>query len=185
LVQPPLDDTTVTSIVEALTEKSYAHGHGIGRKEARQLGLKVHDLDGEVADLVWRLYLDYESSLKMEESGDVTTRFTDDGPDVVVENNYDLAYIESEQLQHSFSGSLDLRRVRKIPQQLSLNLNLNLGLPPGIQAAQLPAQAQQVLQQLVQQAAPQVQQLVNEELRKQSPVDRIEVNLRDGRWRVS
>lgn len=185
LVQPPLDDTTVTTIVEALTEKSYAHGHGIGRQEARQLGLKVFDLDQAQDDLVWRLYLDYEASLRLGDSGDVSVKFTDNGPDNVREDNYEVAYIESEQLQHSFSGGLDLRRVRRVPQQLSLNLNFNLQLPAGVQPAQLPANVQQVTQQILQQVSTEAERLVREELRKQAPVERTEINLRDGQWRVA
>lgn len=184
LVRPPLDDPTVSAIVEALTEKTYAHGHGIGRKEARHLGLRVEELEGTVADIVWTLYLDYEASLRLADSGDPTTFFTDTGPDTLRQDNYEVAYVESEHALHAFSGSLEARRVRRIPQQLSLNLNLGLQLPPGIQPQDLPQQAQQVLQQIVQGAAPALQQAVNEEIRRQAPVERIEANLRDGRWRA-
>lgn len=64
LCQPPMEDTRVTAIVEALTEKTYVHGHGIGRKEAKLIGLQVEYMDGEVADAVWNLFKDYEEALQ-------------------------------------------------------------------------------------------------------------------------
>ncbi len=184
LVKPPLDDPTVTAIVEALTEKTYAHGHGIGRKEARQLGLRVKELDGEVADRVWSLYLDYESSLQLDQSGDVSTLLTDTGPDTHSGGNYEVAYIESEARLHGFSGTLEVRRLRRIPQQMSINLNLGLQFPAGIQPQQIPQQAQQILQQMVQQTGQHIEQAVREELRRQAPVERIDASLRDPRWRI-
>jgi len=54
-----------------------------------------------------------------------------------------------------------------------------------MQPAQMPANMQQLLQHLVQQVTPEAEQLVREELRKQSPAERVEMNLRDGRWRVA
>jgi hypothetical protein len=183
LVQPPLDDATVTTIVEALTEKTYAHGHGIGRLEARQLGLRVEPLDGKIGDAAWNLYLDYEQSLALGDSGDPSLLFTEDGSDKVRQENYAVGYIESESMVHLHSGTLEVQRVRKIP-QLNLNLNLSLQLPAGFQPGQLQPPQQQILQQMVQQAVPQVQQLVNEEIRKQAPIERMDVNLKDAKWRL-
>ena len=183
VVKPPLDDTTVTSIVEALTEKTYAHGHGIGRREARLLGLRVEDLDGDVDKAIWNLYTDYEKSLALEESGHPSTFLTDPAADKVERDSYEVGYVESETLLHAHSGTLEVQRIRKTPPQLNLNLNLSLQLPAGVQPAQLPPQTQQLLQQMVQQALPQLQKEVDAQIRSQSPVERIDFSLKDARWR--
>lgn len=50
----------VAAVTEALTEGYFSHGYPIGRREARELGLKVTEVDGEVWELIWQLYLGYE-----------------------------------------------------------------------------------------------------------------------------
>jgi hypothetical protein len=182
LCQPPMNDARVTSIVEALTEKTYVHGHGIGRREARQIGLQVEYLEGETEDLVWNLYRDYEATFNLTTSADPKAYLSDAGPDTYQEDGVVTACVESSQAYHGFQGNFWLRRIRKIPPQPVINVNLNLNLPPSVQPAQLPAQIQQMLQQMVQQAAGQIQQMVAQEIARQSPVERIEGGVSAGRW---
>ncbi|MEA4901145.1 SDH family Clp fold serine proteinase [Desulfitobacterium sp.] len=50
----------VSSVTHALTEGYFSHGYPIGRREAKELGLKVMDADDELWDVIWSLYLGYE-----------------------------------------------------------------------------------------------------------------------------
>jgi len=36
-----IEEDRISTIIDALTEKMYSHGHAIGRKEASELGLSV------------------------------------------------------------------------------------------------------------------------------------------------
>ncbi|MDR3543650.1 MAG: peptidase [Desulfosporosinus sp.] len=57
----------VANVTQALTEGYYSHGYPIGRREAKELGLKVTDAHGELWDVIWKLYLGYEELFKEEE----------------------------------------------------------------------------------------------------------------------
>ena len=62
-----LDEEKISTIIETLTEKIYSHGHAIGRREAKDIGLPVEYPDDEVENLMWELYLKYENFLKLRE----------------------------------------------------------------------------------------------------------------------
>lgn len=58
----------VSIVTQALTEGYFSHGYPIGRREAKELGLKVTEAHGELWDVIWKLYLGYEELFKeMEE----------------------------------------------------------------------------------------------------------------------
>ncbi len=58
----------VSIVTQALTERYYSHGYPIGRLEAKELGLRVLEADGELWDVVWNLYCGYEELLNSEYS---------------------------------------------------------------------------------------------------------------------
>lgn len=182
LARPPIDDRRVTAIIEALTEKTYVHGHGIGRQEANEIGLNVEMLDGQVAKSVWELYTKYEELLKLSGSHDPRAYFEETGPDTYEEKNGFFACIESPKLLHAFKGNFRLQRIRRIPPNPTININLNLQLPANLQSQQLPQQLQQLLNQLLQQAGQQIQQLVQQQIAQQSPIERIEGGIIGGKW---
>jgi hypothetical protein len=122
---------------------------GIGRKEAKQIGLPVEYLDGEAEELVWALYEEFEERLNLTANRDAKAYFTDIGPDLYQEDNVMVACIESANLLHGFIGQLRLQRIRRIPQQPTINVNLSLSLPPNIDPAQMPSEVQAALQQLL------------------------------------
>jgi hypothetical protein len=181
LSRPPLDESKVTSIVETLTEKTYVHGHGIGRKEAQEIGLPVAFLDCAVEKTVWDLYANYEQEFRMHSNPDARSYFTDAGPDVYTEQGINFACVESIKLLHMFIGDLKLQRVRRIPSQPVINVNLALNLPPNIQ---LPQQTQQILQQILQQTTQQIQPIVAQEIIRQSPVERFDSTIVGGHWNL-
>lgn len=184
LARPPIDDRRVTAIVEALTEKTYVHGHGIGRQEAKEIGLNVEMLDGQIAKWAWELYTEYEAFLKLSGSHDPRAYLADPGPDSYEEKDQVFACIESLKLLHVFNGSFRLQRIRRVPPNPTININLNLQLPPNLQAQQLPQQVQQLITQLLQQAVQQIQQMVVQQIAQQSPVERIEGGIVGGKWEL-
>jgi hypothetical protein len=58
----------VKTVTQALTEGYYSHGYPICRREAKELGLKVTEAQGELWDVIWELYLGYEELFKDEEN---------------------------------------------------------------------------------------------------------------------
>jgi hypothetical protein len=67
----------IDEIVDHLTSKLYFHGHPINRQEAREdVGLAtVVDPPQKVEKLMWRLYLDYEEEMKLEQPFDIISQF--------------------------------------------------------------------------------------------------------------
>ena len=61
------DPEQVQNVTQALTEGYFSHGYPIGRREARELGLKVTEAHGELWDVIWKLYLGYEEIFKVKE----------------------------------------------------------------------------------------------------------------------
>lgn len=183
LCQPPLEDTRVTSVVEALTEKTYVHGHGIGRKEAKQIGLQVESLNDEVADLVWKLYEDYEKELKLDTSADPRAYFTGTA-DTYSESDISVAYIESLEYLHAFIGNFRLQQIRRIPPQPTININLAVNLPANLRPEQLPKEVQQAIQQILQGIATQLRPMVEQEIIRQSPIQSIEGGIVGGSWKL-
>lgn len=172
-----IDEQKMNLIVESLAEKTYLHGHAIGRLEAEELGLNIVRPDTAVEDAMWTLLEAYEEMMQMRHPIDGEALLGDSD---TYEEPATIAALESEQTCLVFRGTLKLRRVRQAPAQVNINLNLNLALPPGAPQNLIP---QQVIQQLVQQIQGQVPHLVQEQVRQQSPVLRIEGRVQDGRWR--
>lgn len=61
------DDHKISEIVDNLNSKLYFHGHPIHYQEAQKLGLKVELASKKEQDLFWKLYLEYEEEMKLEE----------------------------------------------------------------------------------------------------------------------
>ena len=182
LHRPPMEEGRITNIVEALTEKIYLHGHGIGRKEAKDIGLQVIEPNAKLEELIWKLYLAYEELLKMNTTSDPLAYFKSEYDNEYREPNTVIACIESRDKLHVFEGELLLRKVRRLPPQPVININMPLQLPPGISPKDIPREAQLILQQLLQQAANQIREIVLKEIIKQSPIERIEKRFIGGRW---
>lgn len=67
----------VDEIVDNLTSKLFFHGHPINRREAReQIGLiTVKDASPEIEEAMWKLYLSYESAMRLIEPFDPALEF--------------------------------------------------------------------------------------------------------------
>jgi ClpP class serine protease len=164
-----------------LDEKTYQHGHAIGRSEAEEIGLPVADGSQKLDSLMWELYESYEEIAKLASPIDPHT-FIPPGQDEHLEPVI-MGCIESMDMAHHFEADLKGRRTRQMPPQLALNLNFNLQLPANVNLQQIPAAAQQAIQQLLQQLQQQAQPLIQKEIQAQMPIVGFEGWLQDAAWR--
>ncbi len=177
-----IDEDRIGTIIDALTEKMYSHGHAIGRREAAELGLSVDKPDDILETLIWRLYQEYEILLKLDEPIDPEELLITKNKEEHSEENIALAVIESVPRLDVFEISSIFRRKRQIPPNPQININLNLGLPAGIDPTQLPANFQQIVQQLLGQITQAIPQIVQREVLRQSPIIGIEGRTYGGKW---
>ncbi|MDZ7261422.1 MAG: hypothetical protein ONB05_04880 [candidate division KSB1 bacterium] len=178
-----IEEGRIGTIIDALTEKMYSHGHAIGRKEAAELGLPVDKPDDNLEALIWNLYQEYETLLQLNEPIDPEELLTNKDKEEYIEEHIPLAVIESVPKLNVFEINADFRRKRQIPPNPQININLNLGLPPGMDPAQLPMNFQQIIQQLLGQISQAVPQIVQQEIVRQSPIIGIEGRTYGGKWR--
>ena len=187
LHSPPLTESAISSLVEALTERLYLQGHAIGRVEARNFGFDIENMDEYVEERAWRLFEDYESLLRLRETTDVESHFPDDLTDQYDEDTAIIAVIESVTRMDGFIGRMHMRRIRRVPPQVTLNIQLVVPPPQLPQAGLTPQQLQQMVQQttqaampsMMQQAVKQLEQLLHE----RAPVEGLQVRLVGGTWR--
>ena len=172
----PATEQEMASIVETLAERVYAHGHAIGLRDARQIGLPAQAADDDLDAAMWRLLNIYEADLKLLEPIDpvVATAAADLYSEQTV-----IAVVETSAGGHECVGEVQIKAKRQVPQNLNVAVNLNLQVPQNVQAAQLPQALQQALLQQAQQSA---QQSVQQALKDQAPIVGYEVGLRGARW---
>jgi len=163
-----MDEEKINAIIETLTEKIYSHGHAIGRKEAKDIGLPIIFPDGKTENLIWQLYLKYEESLKLSDPIYPEIELANNENKIL--ENLPFAVIESIEKLHINKANVDLVKTRKVPPSPQINLNVNLQLPPGIQSDQIPQQAQQILQQLMAQISQNITKMVKKEIVRHSPI---------------
>jgi hypothetical protein len=177
-----LDEEHIKLIIETLAEKTFQHGHAIGRREAKDIGLDVIDATADVEQLMWSLFEEYETISKLREPFEART-FIPAGQEEY-KTEVVLGCIESTGHADHFLADLKARNKRQVPPQLALNLNLTVALPPNVNPAMLPPQFQQFVQQTLQALQPQIQQAVQQEALKQMPLIGIEGWLESGAWRT-
>ena len=183
LVKPAMTTSKIQEIIESLTEKTFIHGHSIGRTEAKQIGLQVENMDSDLEKLCWDLYLEYEKDLKLHSPTSAMAYFDNDEQDEYEEKNSILACIESEQKCHEFSGPLKLKKVRQSPPQLNLNVTVPIQLPASLTSATLPPDIQHILQQLQQNVANQVGQMIATQIRSNMPVVAVDIQNDKMMWK--
>jgi hypothetical protein len=98
------DTHRIDEIVDSLTSKLFYHGHPINRQEAiEQVKLPTVEIPSvEVEELMWKLYLEYEAEIRMEEPFQAAMEFTSKHPGTVpktgaltTQETSKLAFIES------------------------------------------------------------------------------------------
>ena len=58
------------TIAQKLSKNYFSHGHAVTKTEAKQLGLKIAKDDPEIERILWAIYSDFESEMKMCEPFD-------------------------------------------------------------------------------------------------------------------
>jgi len=177
------EEGRINTIIEALTEKMYSHGHSIGAREAEKIGLPVERLDDNLEELVWDLFQEYENMLKLNEPIDPEDMLIREKKEEHTEEYIPLAIIECISKLDMFEINFFFRRKRQIPANPQINVNISFGLPPGIDPNRLPQNFQQIVQQLMGQIAQQIPQIVHQELIRQSPIVGIDGRTYGGRWK--
>lgn len=175
-----LDEAKMNSIIETLTEKIYSHGHAIGRKEAQEIGLTVELPNEDLEAVLWKLYLEYEKILELNEPIDPLLILS--GKEETHLDKIPIAVIESEEKLHIFKTHIDLKRRRQGPPNPQININVGLNLPPNIRPEDIPPQVQQILQQILNQITRDIPQLVQQEIIRQSPEVGIDIKVYGGKW---
>ncbi len=127
LHRPSLDDRQISAITDVLTENIYLLGHGIGREEAKELGLVVHGLNDHEEEEVWALYRLYESMFPLRK--DVEGDFRE-GSDIFERRDFAVACIESSMHLHGLIGTV---RAQKTPVPPNPTINVNMNLPGNIE----------------------------------------------------
>lgn len=178
-----IEESRIGSVIEALTEKMYSHGHAIGRMEATELDLPVDKPDDNLEILIWNLYQEYERLLQLAEPIDPEELLTRENKEEYAIDNIPIAIIETIPKVDVFELNAIFRRKRQVPPNPQININMNLGLPPGIDPTKLPQNFQQIVQQLMGQIAQAVPQIVQQEIIRQSPIVGIEGRTFGGKWR--
>jgi hypothetical protein len=178
-----IEEDRIGTIIEALTEKMYSHGHAIGRKEAIELGLPVDKPNNTLETLIWNLYREYGELLKIDNPIDPEELLSQEDTEEYILHNIPLAVIESIHKLDIFEINVIFRRRRNIPSNPQISINLNLGFPPGFDLASLPQNFQNIVQQLMQPINQAIPQIVQQEIVRQSPVVGIERKPFGGKWK--
>ena len=182
-VKPALDAEPIQEIIETLTERTFIHGHSIGRHEAKQIGLQVDDMDGELENLCWDLFLQYEEDLRLNSPANPLAYFDGDGQDVYEEERVVTACIESANRCHEYSGPLQLKKIRRPPPQLALNVNVPIQIPADIRSQDIPSHVQRILQQVQEDVAKHIRDGIAGHLRDTMPVEGIDISADKMAWR--
>lgn len=180
-VKPALTTTKIQEIIETLTERTFMHGHSIGRHEAKQIGLQVEDMDKELEKLCWDLFLQYEKDLQLNSFTNPGAYFDNEHEDEYTEENAVIACIESVSKCHEYSGPLRLKKIRQLPPQL--NIKTPIQLPPNILTQNTSEKIQEMLQQFQQNVTTQIENMIADQLRKSMPVVRIDFHNEKMMWR--
>lgn len=172
----------IDDIVSVLAEKTFQHGHAIGRKEAKSIGLNVEDASDALQEIMWELLEAYELLSRRRIPIDART-FIPDG-----ETNHSelltMGCIESRELAHHFTGKMQGRLQRQTPPQLNVNFSLNLQLPADIAPGDLPQAIQEGLRVQIEEAQRSAEAQLVEQLGASMPIKDIKLWLEDAAWRV-
>jgi hypothetical protein len=186
----PIPEANRDLIIRALAEETRSHGHGLSRREAKELELDVSYPDEGLNDMMWCLCEEFETASKMRDPIDpLTTLGVADEAEVPVI----AAWLESLDATWAHRGMLKFKRTRaaagKYEVKVSFGFNLNLNPPAGVNLQNIDPQAMSALQQdlmnQLQQHLPQqlqgVPDQVKESVRLQSPTANIERRM-VGKW---
>lgn len=106
------NETEIEQIVDKLAEKLYYHNYFISRMEAKELGLKVTVPDNKTENLIWSLYLEYETLIGLTKQFNPLEYFTNE-PQINIDKEFTIGIIESEQM--TIEGKHKLKLIKITP----------------------------------------------------------------------
>jgi hypothetical protein len=178
----PVEEAKIANIVDSLTEKMFSHGHAIGRKEAKAIGLPLEEMDEKQNTLAWDLYIEYERFLKLDEPLDVEDALETAKVEEQTLPHFPIAVIESNERCDVLETNVVMKRKRNIPPNPQINLNLSFPLPPHIDPANVPQEIQVFLQMLNNQLTQSLPFIVQNELVRQSPLVGFDLRTYGSKW---
>lgn len=170
----PFSEARNQEIIKALSSEVYSHSHAISRYEALEyikLGHVKKAEDVGIADELWGLYEEYRDLFQLEKPFQPEEYLVANDLEEHTWSNLKLACVESLNRFDICRKDVRVRRLRKVPPQVSINVsNVNF---PTINIPNLPATiTQQQISVLIQQAAGgAIQQSVNSAV--QTAVDQL------------
>ena len=179
----PLDDQKIQLLIDTLAERTYAHGHAIGRREATDMGLPVVAPDPALERTMWELFVEYERALRLNEPIDPVAYLGDTGErgEPVA-----LALVESAWGLSTYDGTLTVKATRSMPPQLDVDLNLHVQMPDAFSVAALKGDEDELLQQFVEKLQEDLlrnlEQPVRAEVARQAPVVDYSVSIAGLKW---
>lgn len=168
------NEQAIQGIVSALVERMHLHGHAIGRKEAKSLGLKISIPTPEVEKAIWELFESYEEALKLRESFDPDAKLEQEGKDDL-QVPMILACVESEAGSTRLEGTAAIRRLHEVPENLTINISA--AVPQEVLNA-VSEETTKLLQSILEEVA----QMAKQEVVSQLPVKDIEVEMKGVHW---
>jgi hypothetical protein len=66
------DQQKAERIAEELSKNFFAHGHAVTRGDAAKLGLQICERDPELEELIWKVFIDCEAEMKMNDIYEAT-----------------------------------------------------------------------------------------------------------------
>ncbi len=158
--QDALSKRANKKIMQRLSAEIFSHRHTIYRSEAKdQVGIEFIKKaeDYKIEKESWELYKEYESLFSLTEPFAADQHLESSNLDEHTWNDLPMACVESQNQFNICKKSVRVRRLRKIPPNVTLNLsNISFpalpALPQGINAAQL----QNLIAQMVQAIVPNV-----------------------------
>ncbi len=114
------DKQIIEKIVQSLTKDIHTHNHGISRIEAQKIGLNIIRPETQLENLMWDLYLEYESVMKLN------IPYSDMPPRNKATREIPFTYIETTD---SSSKKVGLQRFKKLAIPKSSMLTVVDGQP--------------------------------------------------------
>lgn len=174
----PLEKAQIKRIIEELAEKIYLHGHAVSRTEAASVGLPVVEPNDEIEALMWQLMEEYSDTLLLRSPVDADTVLGDEDEQTLADQV--LAITESEPMTWAFTADLAFKRVREAPPAVNINIKFGIQLPDGLDQNEIP---QELANQINQKLNDEVPRLVQEQVKGQSPVLKVQQSLKSASWK--
>lgn len=111
------DQGKVEKIVETLTRKLYSHDYLIGRREAKEIDLKVKDCPDAIEDKMMGLFKEYSRDMELDTPYNQELLLGNQTTKVV---SLDRAFIEATERTYVFRSKREIKKVKTTQQGLQV-----------------------------------------------------------------